>query len=339
MAGEIFHAPFIDANPNLYLKKIVERHSEKSKLKYPYVRVVKSPEDIFADKEIDLIVIATPNSSHYSLAKTALSEGKHVVVEKPFTVNLCEANELAGLAALKNKILCVHQNRRWDGDFLTVKKIIQNGYLGQVVEYESHFDKFRNYFKQNAWREAPLPGSGILFDLAPHLIDQSLLLFGLPDKIFADIRTQRTGGKVDVSFELILYYENLKVTLKSGMLVREKCPRFIVHGTRGSFVKYGMDPQEEDLKKGLSPFAVDWGEDSPDNWGNLKGELGGKIVSKKIKTERGRYQRFYEDVFHSISNNSEPEINLCEAVNIMRIIEAAIKSSAEERIIRLEYHS
>ncbi len=245
MAGQVFHAPVITAVPHLQLSKVVERRGDTSRQRYPWVEVVRDAAALFEDKDIELVVVATPNASHFDLARQALLAHKHVVVDKPFTITSEQAQQLIELARRQNTLISVFQNRRWDGDFQTVSQIVRQGCLGRLVEYESHFDRFRNYFSpERAWREEAGLGSGVLFDLGSHLIDQAQVLFGLPQMLTADIRSQRDVGKADDQFELVLHYDNLKVTLKAGLLVREPGPRFALHGTAGSFVKYGVDPLE-----------------------------------------------------------------------------------------------
>ena len=260
MAGRTFHAPVIQSVPNLRLKKVVERHTNEARKRYPWVEVVPDATALLQDEEINLVVIATPNISHFDLARQSLKANKHVVVEKPFTTTSGQAQELIDLARQQNKVISVNHNRRWDGDFQTVKKLLEGRLLGRLVEYESHYNRFRNYPRPNAWREEEGAGGGILFDLGSHLIDQAQVLFGVPQMITSDIRVQRDFAKINDSFELILHYDDLKVTLKAGMLVREQSPRFILHGTEGSFVKYGFDPQEEALKRGLHTVGIELGE-------------------------------------------------------------------------------
>ncbi|MGB3366155.1 MAG: Gfo/Idh/MocA family oxidoreductase, partial [Acidaminobacteraceae bacterium] len=220
LSGRIFHSAIINSLEEFEICKIVTRNSQKRKMALEdnkNIEVVENVSEIFEDDSIDLVVISTPNTSHVELAMQAMNSGKHVVIEKPFTVTSKEALKLINLSKETGKMLSVYQNRRFDGDFKTLKKVIAAGSLGRLVEFESHFDRFRNKLKENAWREDALPGSGILYDLGAHLIDQALDLFGLPDEIYGDIRSQRKG-KVDDNFELILYYTDLKVTLKSGSL-------------------------------------------------------------------------------------------------------------------------
>lgn len=336
IAGQVFHAPVIVAVPQLKLTKVVQRHSESARERYPWVEVVKGAESLFDDPQISLVVIATPNSSHFELAQQALLAGKHVVVDKPFTTTSKQAQQLIDLAKQKNKIITVNHNRRWDGDFQTVKLLLQAGYLGRLVEYEAHYDRFRNFLKQDAWREENTLGSGLLFDLGSHLIDQAQVLFGLPTALTADIRTQRAGGKVDDYFEVVLDYQSLKVILKGGMLVRERGPHFILHGTEGSFMKYGMDPQEEALRQGRSPLETDWGLEPQTQWGTLNTQIGNLHFYGQIETVRGRYQAFYENVYETIVHGQELEVKPEEARDTIRIIELAFASNAQKRTIAFQ---
>jgi scyllo-inositol 2-dehydrogenase (NADP+) len=334
MAGQVFHAPVIAAVPGLRLAKVVERRGETSRQRYPWIEVVREAAALFEDEAIELIVVATPNASHYDLTRQALLAGKHVVVDKPFTLTSEQARQLIELARQQNRVLSVFQNRRWDGDFQTVRQIVRQGCLGRLVEYESHFDRFRNYFSpERAWREEGGPGSGVLFDLGSHLIDQAQVLFGLPQMLTADIRSQREAGKADDQFELILHYDQLKVTLKAGLLVREPGPRFALHGTEGSFVKYGVDPQEEALKRGLSPGEPDWGLEPKEQWGTLNTQIGGLHFHGKVETARGCYQAYYENVHQAITGQAELIVKPEEARNTIRMIELALQSNAEKRTV------
>lgn len=333
MAGRTFHAPVIQAVPNLRLKKVVERHTNESRKRYPWVEVVPDVTSLLQDEEINLVVIATPNISHFDLARQSLKANKHVVVEKPFTTTSGQAQELIDLARQQNKVISVNHNRRWDGDFQTVKKLLEGRLLGRLVEYESHYNRFRNYPRPNAWREEEGAGGGILFDLGSHLIDQAQVLFGVPQMITSDIRVQRDFAKINDSFELILHYDDLKVTLKAGMLVREQSPRFILHGTEGSFVKYGFDPQEEALKRGFIPSESNWGNEPREQWGTLITQVGGLDLEGQVKTIAGCYQSFYQNIVEVISGHAELAVKPEEARSTIRIIELAIESSEQKRTI------
>lgn len=333
MAGRTFHAPVIQSVPNLRLKKVVERHTNEARKRYPWVEVVPDATALLQDEEIDLVVIATPNISHFDVARQSLKANKHVVVEKPFTTTSGQAQELIDLARQQNKVISVNHNRRWDGDFQTVKKLLEGRLLGRLVEYESHYNRFRNYPRPNAWREEERAGSGILFDLGSHLIDQAQVLFGVPQMITSDIRVQRDFAKINDSFELILHYDDLKVTLKAGMLVREQSPRFILHGTEGSFVKYGFDPQEEALKRGFVPSESNWGIEPREQWGTLITQVGGLDLEGQVKTIAGCYQSFYQNIVDVISGRAELAVKPEEARNTIRIIELARESSEQKRTI------
>ncbi|MBF9253752.1 oxidoreductase [Pontibacter sp. 172403-2] len=337
MAGKTFHSPIIAGVPGLKLKKIRETRKENiaaAQVLYPEAVVVDDVKAIFSDDSIDLVVVASSNTSHAPLAKEALLAGKHVLVEKPFTVTTAEADALLDLAKQQNKVLTVYQSRRWDSDFKTVKKVVDSGLLGNLVTYEAHYDRFRNEIRPNTWKEEALPGSGLLYDLGSHLIDQALLLFGLPREITAEIGTQRQHSKIVDNFDLRLHYEGLKVTLKAGMLVREAGPHFILHGDQGSFIKYGMDVQEAALKAGLSPNDVpDWGIEPQELWGNLNTTYRDLHVQGKIESETGNYRGLYENVYKAILGEAELEVKPEQARNTIRVIELAMQSSAEKRTV------
>ncbi|HUM48472.1 MAG TPA: Gfo/Idh/MocA family oxidoreductase, partial [Chitinophagales bacterium] len=270
-------------------------------------------------------------------AKKALLNGKHVIVEKPFTVNVAEADELIALAESQKKIITVHHNRRWDSDFKTVKKIIDEKLLGTLVEYEAHFDRFRNVLKENSWKETDDDGSGILYDLGAHLIDQALCLFGLPIELFANLQTQRPRSKVADQFELLLFYQGLKVTLKAGMLVREPLPHFILSGINGSFVKFGMDVQEEDLKKGLTPLnSPSWGEEPEAIWGKINTDVNDVHQEGKIASEKGDYREFFKNVFDVIHSNAGLIVTPQQARDTIKVIELSMKSNQQKRTLKFE---
>src|SRR5467141_4584863 len=266
-AGKVFHAPVIRAVDGLYLSTIVQRQGPPDP-RYPDVEFVRSVEELLKRK-IDLVVVATPNTSHHPTAKQCLLAGRHVVVDKPFTPTLGEAQDLVEIAKKQQRIVTVYQDRRYTGDFATVQQVVSEGTLGRVVLFESHFDRFRPERKPNAWREEALPGSGVWFDIGPHLFDQALLLFGIPDAIGADIRIEREGAVVDDAFDVTLHYPHLRAVLRASMLVASPGPTFAVHGTQGSFIKYGLDPQEAALKAGRTPDESNWDAEPAERYGQL----------------------------------------------------------------------
>ncbi|WP_105614504.1 Gfo/Idh/MocA family oxidoreductase [Vallitalea okinawensis] len=336
--GRIFHAPFIDAIEELELYKIYTRNEESKRIAnelYPQTQVVSETRDIFEDDDVELVVISVPNTYHYSLAKEGLESGKHVVVEKPFTITTEEADELIALATDKNLFITTYHNRRFDSDYKTINKVLESKELGRLVEFESHYDRFRNFQRENAWREEKQPGSGILYDLGAHLIDQALALFGMPEQIYADVRIQRDGSQIDDNFEIILYYDSdLKVTLKSGMLVKAKLPKYILLGHEGSYVKYGLDPQEAALKEGRLPRNCDnWGVEDKTIWGERITEKDG---SQLIKSEVGDYREFYQNIYDVIVNKVDPIVKPEEGRDVIYIIEAALKSNLAGKRINIK---
>jgi predicted dehydrogenase len=332
LAGKVFHASLVHANPNLRLTHIVLRHGSASEEKYPEAKILRTADALFAEKSVDLVVVATPNTSHLELAAKALQAGKHVVVDKPFTIASSDADELIALSRKVGRVLSVFQNRRWDGDFLTVRRILEQKCLGRLAEYESRFDRFRPALKPGAWREQALPGSGVLFDLGSHLIDQAVVLFGRPQSIFADLRAQRDAAQAVDSFELRLEYPSLKVTLKAGSLICEPSPRFALYGTEGSYLKFGLDPQEEALKHGNSPAQPRWGEEPEACWGAIT-RCDGPVVREKYPTLAGRYPEYYENVYRVITGKAELAVKPEESREVIRLIELAEQSAREKRIV------
>jgi scyllo-inositol 2-dehydrogenase (NADP+) len=333
VSGRYFFAPFFSVHQHFILKAFVTSQTEEIKKIYPDAKVFSTVDALLADEEIDLVVVASPNPTHYDYAKKALMAGKNVIVEKPFTITSDEAEELIVLSQKQNKLLAPFQNRRWDGDFLTVKKIIGEGLLGEVLEFESHFDRFRPGPERAPWKDEPTPGVGAIYDLGPHLIDQALVLFGKPDGIFANIQRLRTNGLIDDTFEIQLYYSFLKVILKAGVMVREVGPRFAVHGRNGSFVKYGLDPQEANLKDGIMPGNPLLGKDAEENFGLLHAELNQKVVREKVETIQGNYMGFFDNIYEALSGKAELIVKPSDAKMTMEVIEKAIQSNNQKRVL------
>ena len=329
LAGSVFHAPLIRSIPGLHLAKIVTSRREQVAKDLPGIAAAAGIEDVFSDPAIDLVVMASPSAHHYDHARTALLAGKHVVVDKPLATTSRNASELIELAAARSRVLSVFQNRRWDNDFLTVQHAMKQGWLGKVFHYEAHFDRFRPQIK-TGWREEPGLGAGILYDLGAHLIDQSLHLFGMPRAVTADIIAQRAGAKVDDYFHLVLDYFPLRVILHAATLVIQPGPRFTVHGDAGSFLKYGIDGQEEALKRGERPGDPDWGADSPEQYGQLT-QAGG--TPRKIETLRGGYERYYQALAACLEAGGPPPVDPRDSRDALIVIEAAQRSAAERRTV------
>jgi scyllo-inositol 2-dehydrogenase (NADP+) len=339
LAGQAFHAPVIRGVPGMELACILERRGTRAREKYPEVRVARTLDELLADKEIQLCVVATPNDSHFEYAQACLLAGRDVVVDKPFAPTLAESEKLVQLAAECGRLITVYQDRRWDGDFTTIKEIVASGKLGTVVEYECRFDRFRLEAKANAWRErADQPGAGVLFDLGPHVIDQALVLFGEPRAITASAFCQRETSQVDDAFDVCMQYTNsgseLRAMSRARIIAYAPGPHFLIHGTKGSFVKYGMDPQEARLRAENCPDGLDWGAD----WGVEVEELWGTLSlagepSVRIKTERGDYRGFYANVRDAIEKKAALDVTPEQALRTMRAVMLAHKSSRERRTV------
>jgi len=332
-AGEYFHAPIINAVSGLKLTDVVERNKQKSKEKYPWVKVLKNFDDLLKDPQIRLVVITTPNWFHFEMAMKALQAGKHVVVDKPFTITSKEADTLIELAEQKNLILSVYHNRRWDGGLKTIKMIMQNNWIGKAKKFEVNFDRFRPEVQQDSWRENGRAGSGLLYDLGSHLIDQALYLFGLPKSIKADIKTERERAKTDDNFSVELIYPDMTAILKAGMLVEEPAPHLRLEAELGTYTKYGLDPQEAALKNGINPNERSFGYEKSDFWGFLDTQVHGGIYYGKIETLPGSYKSYYENIFATIRGHEHLQVTAEQGRDVIRIIELAIKSSKEKKAI------
>ncbi len=336
LSGKVFHAPFIHSHPGFKLSTIVERNRQDSRKIYPDVKILKHHRDLLSDPAIRLVVVATPNIFHFPMTKEALEAGKHVVIEKPFTPTSSEADHLIRLSKETGKKIFVFHNRRWDGDFLTIKKLISEGKLGEIKYYEAHFDRFSPEMKPGAWRDLDMPGGGILFDLGAHLIDQALCLFGLPQSIRAEIKKERPGSPVDDSFDLHLIYQDKTIVLQAGMMVRDIGPRFIIDGVEGNFSKWGIDPQESALKAGEMPIGEDWGAEDQQFWGTLGVGQATPFDLSRVPTEKGNYMGFYDNVYDVLLKNKPQAIPPEDARDVIFIIEKAFESSIENRAIKIK---
>ena len=338
LSGRVFHAPFIDVVDGFELTKISTTNPsgiEMIKKRYPDTEIVSGASEIINDENIDLVIITSPNTVHFSQAKEALLAGKHVVIEKPFTNTSAEADELIELSKRRGKILTAYHNRRFVSDTKTVKKIFASGLLGDIVDFESHFDRYRPEPRPlGYWREEALPGSGIFYDLGSHLIDQALHFFGLPESITAHISSQRPWAKADDCFDVKLHYPTLTATLKSTMLAKIPGPTFQIHGTKGSFVKYGLDVQEDNLNKGLIPNTPDWGKEPENIWGKLVTEYEGVKMEAIVESENGDYRDYFINLRDTIHGKSELAVKPKEARNVIRVIELAFQRSKEGKTIK-----
>ena len=333
MSGIIFHAPFIHVHPAFHLRGVWERTKELAKEKYPDVIIYRTLEALLADEAVELVVVNTPNDTHYDYVKQALLAGKHVVVEKPFTATIAEGEELIALAKQKNRLLTVFQSRRFDSDFRTVQQIVRQGVLGEIIEAEIHYDRYKAALSPKVHKETPGPSTGALYDLGSHLTDQALQLFGKPDAVFGDLRMIRPNSKVDDYFEVVLYYPNLRVKVKGSYFAREPVPSFILHGTKGSFLKSRGDVQEAALQAGKNPGEAGWGVEPDSEQGLLHTETGGRVIRERVPTLTGNYLDFYDRLSLAIRNGEPLPVNAEDALDVIHVIETAHKSSRERKVI------
>ncbi|MEO9269524.1 oxidoreductase [Serratia ureilytica] len=323
-ASKTFHAPLIAGTPGLELAAVSSSDAGKVRADWPSMTVVGDAQALFADPALDLIVIPTPNDTHFPLAQQALAAGKHVVVDKPFTVTLSQAQALQQQAQQSGLLLSVFHNRRWDSDFLTLKALLNDGSLGEVVYFESHFDRYRPQVRQR-WREQGGVGSGIWFDLGPHLLDQALQLFGKPERLFVDLGELRPGAQAVDYFHALLNYGDRRVVLHASMLAAAESPRYVVHGTRGSYVKYGLDPQEDRLKAGERLPQADWGYDMREGVVTLsRGDL---LAEQPLLNIPGNYPAYYAAVRDAIAGIGENPVPAADAIAVMALIELGLESA------------
>lgn len=328
-AGKTFHAPLINATEGLHILVVASSDAGKVHADLPSVDVVSDAQRAIDDARIDLVVIASPNATHAPLARAALHAGKHVVVDKPFALDLAEARELTQLAATCNRTLSVFHNRRWDSDFLGIKDAIERGVVGDVAHFESHFDRFRPE-PRDRWRERAGVGGGLWYDLGPHLIDQALLLFGLPQRIQANLAIQRKGAHATDWAHVVLEYASRRIILHASMLVSGGNARFTVHGDRGSLVKQHADRQEAQLLAGMRPGGSGWGDD-PDDLFFHDGD--GQV--SRLPTPAGDQRCYYaqlRDALNLVGSNPVPPL---QAVTVMAVLDAAVESSARGRTVDL----
>ena len=335
MSGKLFHAPFIQSHPGYELSAIVERNKSESRQKYPASKLYRSFEELISDSDIQLIVVNTPVQTHFEYTKLALQSGKAVVVEKPFTVTVAEAAELDSLAKEKNVFLSVYQNRRYDGDYWSIKKVVEEKLLGELKEVEMRFDRYRPSFGGKQHKEGSLPGAGSLHDLGAHLVDQALQLFGWPEKLFADVRILRNDVDANDYFEVLLYYPGLRVRLKSTVIARESSYAYILHGMKGSFLQQRSDMQEEQLLAGTVPSFASWCPPPTAPDGLLHTELEGEIIRKKTTSAPGNYMGYYDDVLKTLSGGATNPVPAGDAIKTMKIIEAASSSAETGKVITL----
>ena len=334
LSGTVFQAPFLHADPRFEFVKVYERRTNRAEQEYPYVQTVRSFDELLTD-DIDLVIISTPNDTHVPMAKKAMLAGKHVVVEKPVAATSAEALELCELAKQQGVLFTVYQNRRLDSDFLTVKKLIEEGALGEVVDYEAHYDRFERGVNPKPWKAVGGEGVGVLYDLGVHIIDQAYCLFGMPKEVYADFRQQRPESPGIDNFEVILYYDTVRAILAAGELVTHQGPHFMVNGRRGTFIKYGEDVQEKALLAGKRPPQPDWDVEGPEAYGTLWYDEDGEIKETKVPTVVSGYGAYYDNLYRALTADAPLLVPPAQTADVLRIIEAAKRSNEEKRRIAL----
>ena len=330
MAGRVFHAPLF-APAGLGLRAVMTSRADAVAARYPGVEVAGTVDAVIGRDDIDLVVVAAPNAEHVPIAHRALAAGKHVLIDKPFALTVAEADALIAAAEDKGVVLTAFQNRRWDADFLTIRRELDAGRIGEVLAYEAHYDRFKPAGLRTG--AEPGPGAGLLWNLGPHLVDQALQLFGMPDWLTADLATQAEGGRVDDAFFLRMGKGALRISLGAATLVADPLPRYAIHGRLGSLRKSGVDPQEEALKAGVRPTARGFGVEPPAN--RLRFHAPGGGPAEALRSESGRYLTFYERLRAAIETGAPPPVTGGEAREVVRVIEAAIASATDGRRIDL----
>ncbi|MFJ5773572.1 Gfo/Idh/MocA family oxidoreductase [Streptomyces sp. NPDC093094] len=343
LAGSVFHAPLIATTDGLVLDTVVTSHPERqeqARAAYPDVRIVASADDLLGRAgELDLVVIASPNKTHVPLAKAALAAGLPVVVDKPIAGTAAEARELAALAEKSGLLLSVFQNRRWDNDFLTLRRLMDEGELGDVWRFESRFERWRPQLK-GGWRESGDPAEigGLLYDLGSHLVDQALVLFGPAASVYAETDTRRDGAQTDDdTFIAITHVNGVRSHLYVSATTAQLGPRYRVLGSRAGYVKYGLDPQEAALRDGARPGdGSDWGTEPEPLWGTLgSGESPATGGGRPVRTLPGDYPAYYAAVAAAVRDGAPNPVTALEAAAALDVLEAARRSARDAVVVSL----
>ena len=324
MSGSVFHAPFIHLHPGFKLYAVWERSKNLAAEKYSDIKTYRSLEDLLNDNAVELVIVNTPSFSHFDYAKKSLLAGKHVIVEKPFTATAAEADELIALAKKQNKKISVYQNRRYDSDYKLFKKVLDEKWLGEIMEAEIHYDRFNPGLSAKAHKKL-LARQLVVYDLGSHLIDQALTMFGIPQSLFADIFSMRPDSHVDDYFEILLYYPSLRVRLKSTYYAREP-QGFIIHGKKGSFLKSRADVQETALQARQLPGSENWGIEPENQKGLLHTEKDGEVIREYIPSLKGNYGEYYDAMYEAIRNNKPLPVTAEEGRNVIQILKGLIKA-------------
>jgi predicted dehydrogenase len=333
LAGRVFHAPLISSVDGLELAGVMERHSDEAARRYPGIRTYRSVEELLGDESLGLVVVASPSGTHYEVARQIIAAGRDLVVDKPVAVRSAEIAESMEMAERRGVRLIPFHNRRWDGDFLTVHKLLEEGALGRLVHLESRMDRWNPGTTRRPWKNDAAQGGGVLLDLGTHLVDQALALFGLPEGVSAEVDRERDGEGANDAFAIRLRYAGMRVTLEANMLSWPAGPRFVVRGTKGNYRKAGVDPQEAALGKITRIDSKAWGQEQPADWGTLHMDVEGGMVTQPVETLAGDYRKFYTEVRDALEGRGELPVTAMDAWRAARVLEWAQESSDERREI------
>jgi predicted dehydrogenase len=338
LGGKVFHAPLLSSVDGIELAAILERTTNKAQERYPHITTYRSLDAMLADSSLGLIVVSTPSGTHFDLAKQILSAGKNLVVDKPMCASSAEIAQLMELAKSKGVLLAPFHNRHWDGDYLTLQKLLQEGSLGRLVSFESTLDRWRPAARTDRlWKESPAEAGGVLLDLGTHLADQALMLFGKPASVGAELRCERTGQTVNDAFTLRLHYPELEVTLGATCLSALERPRFYLRGTKGNYWKYGVDQQEAELVKITRIASPTWGQEASSHWGTLAVDVDGGMVTRPVKPIPGDYRKYYEGIRDALLGKAPAPTSPIDSWRVARIMEWATISSEQHRDIPCDW--
>ncbi|HET9804692.1 MAG TPA: Gfo/Idh/MocA family oxidoreductase [Candidatus Acidoferrum sp.] len=333
LGGRAFHAPFLASVPGLRLAAVLQRTGDDAAKIYPGTKIVRTLDELLGMENIRLIAISTPNTTHAPLAKACLEAGKDVVVDKPFATTVAEARELIAVAKKTGRFLSVYQNRRLDGDFLTAKQLADTGALGRVLKFEETFDRCRPAIRES-WKERTGPGTGVFFDLGPHLVDHALTFLGVPEAIHADIRAERDGAPNDDAFDVTFFYANgARAYLSSATLAPVARPHLRVLGTKGMYTHQNLDPQEALLRADKPVGGENWGLEPEEEWGTLAEFDAKNVTKRKVETLRGDYRNYYANVRDVLLGKAQPTVTLEQALNVMYALELSVESSAKRQVL------
>jgi predicted dehydrogenase len=337
--GRVFHSPLISSVDGFELAAVLERSSSVAAERYPGITTYRSLEAMLDDASLELFVVTTPSGTHYQIARQILEAGKNVVVDKPLCISSGEIAELMRMAEDRKLLLIPFHNRRWDSDFLTIQRLLQEGSLGRLVYFESRFDRWRPMLSRDyRWREDPAPGGGLLLDLGTHIVDQVLVLFGLPEAVGAEILCERDGARADDTFTLRLRYSTMTVVVGANSLTLPAQLRFHLRGTKGNYWKFGLDPQEAALKQIALIDDPAWGQEPAANWGTLNVELNGKMVARAVEPIPGDYRHFYAGVRDAIKGIAPAVVPAIAAWRVARLLEWALESSMQRREVACDWN-